>query len=271
MKITEISATVGQTIQIKQYEPRVYSATVKMDVDESDNVDEAFRVARDRASHEVQLYFKGLKKTEDKGLKADTKTNTSNIKLMPEILTQPNIPKPIHGIAPRTIMGQTWWNKTRQAVYATTDYHCIACGVAKADARAHAWLEAHELWTIDYKKGTAEVKAIEPLCHYCHNFIHSGRLTAILGKEKSEQEVKNILEHGFKVLSDNKLNCFPVTLELAEQIGANTFGVTAYDMPESTVKWEDWKVLFEGKEYKSKFANYEEWEAHYAAINNKEK
>ena len=142
--------------------------------------------------------------------------------MKPEILTQPNIPKPLHGLAPRTIMGQEWWDTERQKAYASTDYHCVACGVPKSEAKKFHWLEAHEYWKFDYRKGTAEVISIEPLCHYCHNFIHSGRLAMIMGKEKSVEEAEDILEHGFKLLAENKLQCFPFTLDLAKSIGANS-------------------------------------------------
>lgn len=258
MKITEIVSTVGQTIQVKQYEPRSYQSTVKVSLEEGESVEEALAMAREVANNEVRDYFVGLNNKEEKPVEKKL-----DFQLKPDILSHPNIPKPLHGIAPRTIKGVTWWNKTRKEVYAKTDDHCVACGVHKSDAKARKWMEAHEYWDIDYDKGTAEVSSIEPLCHYCHNFIHSGRLTAIVGKEKSEDEVKNILEHGFTILANNKLQCFPVTMELAEQLGVDTKGVTAYPMPESTVEWGDWKVIFEGKEYKSKFKNIKEWEDHY--------
>lgn len=190
--------------------------------------------------------------------------------LMPEILCQPNIPKPLHGVAPRTIMGQKWWDKTRQEVYASTDYHCVGCGVPKIEAKGPKWLEAHEYWEINYDAGTAIIQSIQPLCHYCHNFIHSGRLTGILGKLKSEDEVKRILEHGFRVLKQHKLQCFYGTLELADKVGADTYGVEAYETPESTVEWKDWRLLFDGKEYGSKFRDMEEWHDFYQSENEKE-
>ncbi len=45
-------------------------------------------------------------------------------------------------------MGQTKWNKIRQDVYRSTDYHCIACGVHKSEAKWPDRLEAHECYTI---------------------------------------------------------------------------------------------------------------------------
>lgn len=258
-KVVEVTATVGQTIQVKQYEPRTYQATVKIEVDPTETSKDVFIEARRIANEEVENYFNNL--SDKMELKKNKVIYTGVLK--PEILTHPNIPKPLHGINPRTIMGQTWWNKTRQAVYATTDYHCVACGIPKLEARGHTWLEAHEFWNIDYTKGIAEVVSIEPLCHYCHNFIHSGRLSMIMGKEKSESEVKDILEHGFKVLANNNLKCFPSTLEMAENLGVKTFGVESYDMPESNVEWGDWKLIFDGNEYKSQFKDMNDWREHY--------
>ena len=189
----------------------------------------------------------------------------NKIDLCPEVLSMPNIPKPLHGVNPRTIMGKEAWDIVRQEVYKSSDYHCRGCGVSKAEARRHAWLEAHGYYDIDYKKGVVTVKMLIPICHYCHNFIHSGRLSMILGKDKTEQEVIAILEHGFKVLKDNKLKAFPFTLDLADSLGAKTYGVGAYELPENEdVKWEDWRLIWEGKEYPPMYKTYEDWQNHYA-------
>ena len=185
------------------------------------------------------------------------------MELKPEILCHPNIPKPLHGVAPREIMGKEWWENERQRVYSSTNYHCIACGVHKSKAKKHKWLEAHEFWNIDYMTGICEITSIEPLCHYCHKFIHSGRLYMIIGKEKSEIEVKEILEHGFKILSDNNLKCFPFTLSLGLSIGCNTFNVQSYIIKTNDIKWSEWKLIWNGKEYKSKFNSQQEWSNYY--------
>lgn len=187
----------------------------------------------------------------------------ANAKMKPEILTHPNIPKPLHGISPRTIMGEEWWNKTRQEVYKKYDYHCIACGVSKFEAIDHKWLEAHEFWEINYKTGVCEIKSIEPLCHYCHNFIHSGRLKMIMGNEKTEEEVTEIMEHGLKILSDNKLKCFPSTLSFGVWLGCNTYNVSPYSIPDIDIPWKKWKLVWNGKEYHSKFASFQEWKQYY--------
>lgn len=187
------------------------------------------------------------------------------LQLKPEILTHPHIPKPLHGLNPRTLMGDIWWNVERKKAYDRTGYRCIACGVPKHLAKKHKWLEAHEFWSINYETGVCEVKSIEPLCHYCHNFIHSGRLSMILNKEKSRTEIKEILEHGFKILADNNLNAFPFTIDFAQTIGARTFGVKAYNLPKNaeTLKWGDYKMIFNGKEYPPLHNSHAEWKHFY--------
>jgi len=185
------------------------------------------------------------------------------LKLKPEILTQPNIPKPLHGLNPRTLLGQKWWDEQRFVAQERTEYRCVACGVPKNKAKGHHWLECHEYWDIDYYTGVCEVISIEPLCHYCHNFIHSGRLYSILGKQKSLKEVKEILEHGFKILSENKLKCFPFTLEFAKSINAKTYGVQSYELPKTYIDWNQWVLKINGRIYKSKFKNYQEWRDYY--------
>ena len=187
--------------------------------------------------------------------------NLSNMK--PEILTHPNIPKPLHGINPRSIMWQDWWDKKRQEAYKSTDYHCVACGVHKSEAKWYKWLEAHEYYNIDYDKWIVTITSIEPLCHYCHNFIHSGRLSMIMGNEKTEEEVKDILKHGLDILKRNNLKCFWFTLEFSDSLWLDTSWIIPAFHLWNTAKWEDWKLIFEWKEYWSNFANISEWKKHY--------
>lgn len=180
--------------------------------------------------------------------------------LHPEILMHPNIPKPLHEVNPRNIMGQAKWDEVRKAAYASTNYHCIACGVHKSEAKGHQWLEAHEFYDIDYEAGRVEIEKIIPLCHYCHNFIHSGRLYMVMGKEKSKEEVAEILEHGFKILSDADLSAFPFTIHLAHELDVDDHGVMPTLSPDGeTPAWEDWRLVWDGNEYPPKYKTYQEW------------
>lgn len=182
--------------------------------------------------------------------------------LKTEILSHPHIPKPLHGLNPRSIKGKEWWDKVRFEAQKRTNYHCAACGIHKTQAKNHQWLEGHEYWDINYHTGICKVVSIEPLCHYCHNFIHSGRLKAIMGKEKSVNEVKEILEHGLKLLSEKKLKCFPFTLRLAESLNCQTYGVEAYEL-DVNAKWEDYVMILDGETYYGKFKSFKEWKEFY--------
>lgn len=186
----------------------------------------------------------------------------------PEILQHPNIPKPLHGLAPRVVLGQYWWDRTRQKAYESTNYHCIACGVHKTDAKYHQWLEAHENFTMDYNKGIMEINSIIPLCHSCHNFIHSGRLYATL-TDDTEEKAKDILRHGFTILEANDLAAFPGTIEVADlmEVEHNCTGLR-YKIDRQP-EWDEWKMILNGKEYYSKFKDYKDWEQHYANLNKK--
>lgn len=185
----------------------------------------------------------------------------------PSIICHPNIPKPLHGIAPRTIMGDSWWNKIKKKVYLRYDYHCAACGVHKSRAKKNQWLEAHEFYGVDYETGTVVVKSIEPLCHFCHNFIHSGRMTALVGQKNGigRSTVKAILEHGFELCLENDLSCFYVAVELAHILEMDPPDELMCYTPEINpdIQWGDWKLLWNGKEYKSKFDDQEDWDEFY--------
>lgn len=183
--------------------------------------------------------------------------------LKPEILTHPHIPPALHGVAPREIMGNAWWDKTRKEVYASTDYHCIACGVHKTEAKKHKWLEAHEFWNIDYLTGVCTISEIVPLCHYCHNFIHSGRLSMIIGGEKSEEEVRDILQHGIDICLKNGLKIFPFTWAFAKKLGCNINGILAYQIKANPIKWNEWVLKWNGEQYRSKFKSETDWRNHY--------
>lgn len=162
----------------------------------------------------------------------------------PEILLHPNIPKPLHGLAPRTIMGQEWWDVVRQEAYAKAGYCCDACGVPKSEALYHKWLECHELYEIDYPKGRMVFKELVALCHACHNYIHSGRMKILVRKgEMEDEKMEAILKRGNKIIRDAKLR--------------------RPRPPTKCAPWEDWVLVFEGREYPAKHKSFEEWQEAY--------
>lgn len=161
----------------------------------------------------------------------------------PKILLSPNIPKPMHGMAPRVVLGRVWWDKTRKEAYKSTAYHCKTCGVHKFKAKGRKWLEGHELYEVDYLLGRMYYLKTVPLCHYCHNYIHSGRLAAMLeAGDIHQSKFVAIIQHGDRVLT---------RAGLAGKIREE------YSGPEAD--WEDWRLVVEGKEYLPKFKTFAQW------------
>ena len=156
----------------------------------------------------------------------------------------PNIPKPLHGTVPRQILGEDWWNEQRQIAYAKNDYRCWACGVHKSKAKYHNWLEAHEMYDINYVVGTIEFIEIVALCHSCHNYIHSGRMAMLVDEGKmSHEKYKDILKHGDNILKKANLETPSCNGPIAE--------------------WGKWRLVLNGKKHKGKFKTFDEWRNHY--------
>lgn len=185
----------------------------------------------------------------------------------PQLLSAPNIPKPLHGLNPRTIMGRELWDAERQKVYQSTGFHCAACGVHKSMARKHRWLEAHEIFDIDYAKGRAHLLEIAPLCHFCHAFIHSG-LTRMRARKReiTAQEVRDIMRHGCENLRASGTGIFSGTRELCKLVSVNTARIPTLPTPRKMASWSKWRLVWNGKEYKGKFKSMAEWSSHYSRM-----
>jgi hypothetical protein len=159
----------------------------------------------------------------------------------PEILIGPNIPKPMHMMCPRNVLGKKWWDSTRKEAYASTNYHCIACGTYKDSVKKYRWLEGHEIYDINYKKGLMTYVETVPLCHLCHNYVHSGRLQALLENgEIRHVKYVTIIKHGDRVLREANLQKpKPYSGEFAE--------------------WGKWRLCIGRKKYPPLFKTEEEW------------
>lgn len=181
-----------------------------------------------------------------------------------EILCQPHVPKPLHGLNPRIILGKEWWDKVRKEAQRLNNYKCFACGIHKSQAKLHKWLEGHEIWKIDYNTGECKVIGIASLCHYCHNFIHSGRLSCLIENREIEVELaQDILQYGFDLLKNKNLKVFEFTYLLAKElIVVDTYDVDYYTVYDNC-EWSDYHLILNGKRYESNFETYEEWFNYY--------
>ena len=170
----------------------------------------------------------------------------------PLLLTHPNIPKPLHNLAPRTLMGTKEWNRLRRKAYAKNNYHCFACGIyAEYDLDKQRFkelkLHAHESYDIDYDKCEMQLEYIVALCPTCHDYIHSGRMNALYDKGVlDEQDCWGIRTHGDAVLSS-------VEESVVDKVDSTCYIST----------WKKWCLILDGKKYFSKFKNFKEWEEYY--------
>lgn len=164
--------------------------------------------------------------------------------MRPELLLHPNIPKPLHGMSPRVLMGDEWWDYVRHWVYNKAEYKCQCCGIGKADAKYHKWLEAHETYEYDYKDGLATVNEIVALCHSCHNYIHSGRLEILMQNGTIPYEkYDDIIHHGDAILS--------------------AYNLRKPEPPAQIADWGRWRIVIAGVTYPTRFKNYQEWAREY--------
>lgn len=178
----------------------------------------------------------------------------------PSILLGKRVPLPLHGRNPRSILtelDEDWWNRTRKKVYESQDRHCACCGTPQAKQKG--WitnqLDAHEVYDIDWKTGEVRLAYIVPLCKYCHNYVHFGRLTAQKDSGKiQEKTFYSIISHGNSILKANNL---PMK-NLDASVDDNVY----------CVPWNEWHLTLtvegEDKSYYSLFKDKEELEAHYA-------
>ena len=178
-----------------------------------------------------------------------------------QILLEPQIIKCLHGLNPRTILGQKWWDEKRQIAYASTGYHCAACRVSKYAALYHKWLEAHELYTINFDDYSYKLERIVPLCHSCHNFIHCGRLEALLDAGLcSPKKYNAIMSRGNYLLKMHNLDKEAHLLKLCGNDLDRWF-------PESDGSWKKWHLILDGKKYYSKFKDEVDWYNFYKEAN----
>ena len=141
----------------------------------------------------------------------------------------------MHGLAPRVVLGEDWWDCTRRAAYSSTGQRCIACGVSRYRAAEHKWLEGHEIYEVDFSKQTMTYKETVPLCHYCHSFIHSGRLRNLVAAGKETVKKYNaVVNHGNGIVQR---------------------------FYEET--WSNWRLVIDGKGSPPALPTYRAWEKKY--------
>ena len=193
------------------------------------------------------------------------------------LLGMPNIPDPLHTLAPRTIMGSTAWNKVRIPEYEKAGYKCEICGFQGEPGKAQIHL--HEVYSTDYTKGEAVFERFVCLCRLCHVYwTHSGRALTMYKHGDplySKEKLLEGAEHGFKLISEyNKTHKKPIhvfmtiakyakqpelekpMLELVEKYGIEFYKPVA---GKKQAKWEDWKLIWNGREYPTPYKDHDDY------------
>lgn len=192
------------------------------------------------------------------------------------LIAMPNIPKPCHSLAPRTVLGATEWNKMRKECYEFANDTCEICGECPEDKRKR---HAHECYIIDYEKGTCTFIGVFCICALDHlGAIHTGRALTLWSKGSpliTKEFLLEGAEKAFSLIHDyNKEHNADVRLystyieylkhdELREPILelVKKYDVKFYsEDPKKMAKWSEWRLILDGEEYPTPYKNEKEWE-----------
>ncbi len=190
------------------------------------------------------------------------------------LITMPNVPRPLHGLPPRKLMGDSTWNHVRKRCYFEAGYKCEICGCEPPKGQLHA----HELYTYDFIDGTGTFERCIAICKKDHDFIHSGRLITMYKNGNilyPKSYVLDVVEKGFKLISEynaehrNKkpLKAYATFLDylkvpslqqdMAKLI--EKYNIEFYSEPKRIAKWENWRLVWCGKEYHTPYKDQGEW------------
>lgn len=193
------------------------------------------------------------------------------------LIGMPNIPRPLHGVNPRTLLGAATWNRMRKNCYAMAGNTCEICGY-KPDNLRHR--HGHEVYEIDYAHGTAKFVRVFCVCGLCHlGCIHTGRALTLWKKNNPMYPTKFLLdgaEHAFKIIHDYNedhpdadLRAYSTFLdylkheELKEKMEEliKKYNIKFYQEVEDMVEWGNWKLVIGNHEYPTPYADKDEWKA----------
>ena len=191
------------------------------------------------------------------------------------LIAMPNIPRPLHGVCPRTILGTSTWNHMRKGCYYRADDTCEICGY-KPENLKHR--HAHEVYEIDYANGVAKFHNVYCLCSLCHlGCIHTGRALTLWKQDNPLYPTEFLLqgaEHAFKIISEYNrdhpgadLRAYSTfldylkhdklrepMLELIEK-----YGIKFYTEVDDMVDWNKWKLIIGDQEYATPYASEDDW------------
>lgn len=192
------------------------------------------------------------------------------------LITMPNVPRPLHKLNPRNIMGASTWNHVRKRCYFDAGYKCEICGIDFADIKPR--YAAHELYSYDWIAGTGKFERCIAVCAVCHNAIHSGRLITMYKNDNPlypKEYVLKVVEHCFSLVhkynaehrNKKPLKVYSTFLEylkvddLADDMARliDMYDIQFYQEPKHIAKWGDWRLIIGDKEHKTPYKDEGEW------------
>ena len=189
------------------------------------------------------------------------------------LLTMPNIPRPLHTLCPRSIIGNKAWRCYRKECIKRAKYVCEVCG-KKLTYNARS----HELYTYCYLTGTATFQRCVCLCNTCHAGIHSGHsITQFKHGEISKGRLLEIIENAFRIVWEyncSHTNQEPLRLyksfsdclkvpEIHDEVAAliKKYDIKFYkEDSRYAARWCDWHLIYGNATYTTKFKKYEDWD-----------
>lgn len=196
------------------------------------------------------------------------------------IIAMPNIPKPIHGLAPRTVLGDSTWQHMRKRCYFEAGYKSQISGIDLDRSSAQLRPNAHELYSYNYYTGEALFERAVCISPLEHNFIHSGRMLTMYKKGNPLMPKSYLLaavENGFRIIKEwndahpkeRPLRVYYTFIEYAKTPSiANEIQelIEKYDIKfyresfDTPSKWSDWHLKIGNRIYKTPYADINEWE-----------
>lgn len=191
------------------------------------------------------------------------------------LIAMPNIPKPLHNVNPRSLLGTSTWNRMRKACYFEANDTCEICGYKPEKLRQR---HGHEVYEISYSQGTAKFVRVFCVCSLCHlGGIHTGRAITLF-KQGNPLYPKEFLlegaEHAFKIISEynqdhpdadlraystflDYLKCKELKEPMEELI--KKYNMKFYTEVEDMVDWSKWKLIIGENEYYTPYEDEDAW------------
>ena len=197
------------------------------------------------------------------------------------LIAMPNIPKPLHGpgCQPRTIFGAGAWNRMRNACYSVAGMKCEICGAKVGVDIEKRQLHAHEVYDIDYAKGTSTFIRCVALCAECHlACIHTGRALTLYKRHNPLYPKEFLLGGAKKAFEtiytynlqhpDADLRAYTTYLDYLKCDGLREpmeeliekYGVKFYQEDEKKMAdWPEWRLVVREREYPTPYTCEKDW------------